>query len=272
MSAIVKVAFHGDAIEATADGQWAIVKRLCENLGVDIEGQRKKLKGEAWAVTEMISATGPDGKNYETFCIHRKSLAMWLVTIKPSKVRPEIREKLIAYQREAADVLAAHFGGTAVVPVAEARDLSEVRSMVASLGTALMTVVNTQAALMTTQAAMMESLRELTSGSNGPSSGRSFANQIKVKMTAFATYSGDGSAESIRSWRTTGHAKLRRDVEFFYTWSALPAHRRTDALTRLDDMVRLARRSSTQDTQQSLFGAVQNDAIPAIGDLPARAG
>ena len=153
----------------------------------------------------------------------------------------------------------------AIAPVVATQDLSEALAMIASFGSALMAVVNTQTALATTQAAMMESIRELTSGSNGLASGRSFANQVKAKMTAFATYSGDGSKDSIRSWRTTGHAKLRREVEFFYTWAALPAHRRPDVLVRLDDMVRLARKSKMQDSQPTLPGIPHNDATKPTG-------
>jgi len=84
-AAMTRVPFRGDTLEVTGDGEWAVVKRLCENLGVQPHVQAEKLKAKAWAVTRLIRATAADGKNYETFCIHRNSLAMWLATIEPGK-------------------------------------------------------------------------------------------------------------------------------------------------------------------------------------------
>jgi hypothetical protein len=110
---MVQVPFHGDVLEATQDGRgvWVPIKRPCEALGINVDGQREKLKGKAWSVTEMISATGPDGKRYEMFALHLDSLPMWLATIDANRVKPALREKLERYQREAAKVLADHFFG-----------------------------------------------------------------------------------------------------------------------------------------------------------------
>ena len=107
--ALARIPFRGDILEATGDGEWAVVKRICGNLGIASQSQSAKLKKKAWATTAMIVAVAEDGKSREVFCVHRDSFAMWLATIELSKVRPEIREKLVAYQREAADVLAAPF-------------------------------------------------------------------------------------------------------------------------------------------------------------------
>lgn len=110
---IVLVPFHGDVIEATKDGRgvWVPLRRPCEALGIDPDGQRRKLQGKPWAVTEMISATGPDGKLYEMFALHLDCLPMWLATIDAKRVKEEMRPKLELYQREAAKVLADHFFG-----------------------------------------------------------------------------------------------------------------------------------------------------------------
>lgn len=112
-SAIEVVRFQGDAIQAVREGEqvWVVVKRVCEALGVDEEPQRKKLKNKAWAATSFKEVTGPDGKNYESFCLSLDSLPMWLAGIEPSRVRAEVRSKLIAYQRECANVLRDHFFG-----------------------------------------------------------------------------------------------------------------------------------------------------------------
>lgn len=111
MSEIVKVPFHGDELECVRDdrGVWVSVRRACESLGMDPDGQRRRLQRQPWAVTDMMSATGPDGKTYEACCVHLDSLPMWLATIEASRVKEETREKLVAYQREAARVLRDHF-------------------------------------------------------------------------------------------------------------------------------------------------------------------
>ena len=116
-TAIQTIDFHGDELACIRDPDgrrlWVVVRRVCEALGPDESGQRQKLQKAAWAVTELISATGPDGKRYESFCIELDSLPMWLATIHASRVAPHVRPKLERYQREARDVLAAHFLGGA---------------------------------------------------------------------------------------------------------------------------------------------------------------
>ena len=115
---LVRVEFRGDTLEAVQkDGEvWVSIKRCCEVLGVDVEGQRKKLKKQAWATTDMMSVVAEDGKGRELAMIALKSLPQWLVTIYASKVKPELRAKLALFQKEAADVLAAHFLGRKVAP------------------------------------------------------------------------------------------------------------------------------------------------------------
>ncbi len=112
-SEIVSVPFDGDTLEGVLHDEhlWVVVKRVCAALGVDPDGQRRKLRAAPWAVTEMLPATGSDGKTYECFALDMKSLPMWLANIHASKVHPNLRSKLIHYQRECAIVLWGHFFG-----------------------------------------------------------------------------------------------------------------------------------------------------------------
>jgi phage antirepressor YoqD-like protein len=89
------------------DGEgYAVVKRMCEAIGLDDDAQRAKLRVAPWAATLMIKATAPDGKAYECFCLHVKSVPMWLATIDVTRVALEgTRGKIARYQREASDVL-----------------------------------------------------------------------------------------------------------------------------------------------------------------------
>lgn len=208
-AALAKVPFHGDTLEATGDGEWAVVKRLCENLGVDVESQRKKLKGEAWPVTAMITATAADGKNYDTFCIHRRSLAMWLATIKPSKVRPEIREKLLAYQREAADVLAAHFSGRSIALPDPA--VASLVSVVADLMVEVRSLRGQVAALASCPAPQMV--------------GRATGDNIRARLRTYAALMAPSKREVSR-WRMSGTHQLQGAARFSgkgSTWDRLPA-------------------------------------------------
>ncbi len=125
MANLVKVDFHGDVVEASRDGDllWVNFRRVCDNLGVNYESQLKKLKDKTWATMALNAMVADDGKTREIVCIERKSLPMWLATIEPSRVKEAVRKKLEKYQKECADVLAAHFFGapkSAVVPTAPA--------------------------------------------------------------------------------------------------------------------------------------------------------
>ena len=109
--AITHVPFDGGYIDATQNmqGIWAGIKRMCEDIGVDAEGQRKKLKTASWATTEIMSAVAEDGKIRQVDMLRADCIPMWLAGINPAKVAPEVRPRLEAYQAKAKDVLAAYF-------------------------------------------------------------------------------------------------------------------------------------------------------------------
>ena len=112
-NAIVKVNFHGDELWAIEKDSkvWVPLRRPCEALGLDEEGQRQKLKKQPWATTCLMQAVADDGKNREMFCVALESMPMWMATIEPTRVKggDRIKAKLIAYQCEAAKALADHF-------------------------------------------------------------------------------------------------------------------------------------------------------------------
>ena len=113
MSSIEVVKFHGDELQVVRDGEkpWVVMRRVCESLDLDFASQWAKLKNKAWACIGMIPIHDASGREQELFCLHLDSLPMWLATIEPSRVKPAAREKLIAYQKECARVLADHFYG-----------------------------------------------------------------------------------------------------------------------------------------------------------------
>lgn len=115
------VPFKDDSIQAIrqTDGTVGVViKRICDNFGLSFPAQFRKLKQAAWARVAEIAIRDSAGRSQMTCVLDLDCLPMWMVTIKPGKVAPENREKLVAYQAEARDVLARHFLGEPAAPVA----------------------------------------------------------------------------------------------------------------------------------------------------------
>lgn len=57
----------------------------------------------------MIKAVAPDGKLREMLCLPLDYLNGWLFGVDARRVKPEIRERLLQYQRECYRVLHDHF-------------------------------------------------------------------------------------------------------------------------------------------------------------------
>lgn len=108
---VIPVPFHGDTIIAveTAEATYVAIKPICERLGLSDRAQRKRLAAdpEFWGGTVMVLPSA--GGMQETYCIPVSRVAAWLFTVEVSRVKPEIRDALMIYRREAADVLDRHF-------------------------------------------------------------------------------------------------------------------------------------------------------------------
>lgn len=82
------------------------MKPVVEGMGLAWQTQHRKLMaGRLSSVVTMMVTTGLDGKRYEMACLPLRKLSGWLMSIHASKVRPELREDVIAYQNECDDVL-----------------------------------------------------------------------------------------------------------------------------------------------------------------------
>ncbi|RIR09406.1 phage antirepressor N-terminal domain-containing protein [Mycobacteroides abscessus] len=107
--------------------KWVAIRPICDRLGIDPDGQRRKLDQAEWAVTELKSATGADGKSYQMVMLDADHLPMWLATIQPSRVSETARSVLVAYQREAAKALRDYFyEGGAINPNATQDQLGRI--------------------------------------------------------------------------------------------------------------------------------------------------
>ena len=87
---IVAVPFYGDLVEAyyntKDDSVFVSVRRVCENLGIDSDGQSVKLRNCHWATPEMISGVAQDGSQRPLMFLPLAQLPMWLTSISPSKI------------------------------------------------------------------------------------------------------------------------------------------------------------------------------------------
>jgi len=105
---VVKIAGSG-AVAKFNHQYWVSVKRVCENLGLQYETQFKKIKSDAESFEPQLIEVKTNGGVQKVFCIPLSKLNGWLFSINPNRVKPEVREKLIAYKKECFDVLFNHF-------------------------------------------------------------------------------------------------------------------------------------------------------------------
>lgn len=225
-AALVKVPFRGHEIIVAEQGEdrWLPLRPLCERFALDVEGQRKKLAGCEWAVTEEISATGADGKTYQMTALHLRSFAGWLFSIKPGKVKPEIKDALVAYQKEAAEVLYRYFSPKPVpAPVLPAEPPPWARELLARLD-------------------RLEGKGEHDhDGQIGPVRSAT----IRRQLLTFGQLMGHGDAKAAKSWRTIGDNDLRAFLGYQgkgRAWVRLPVAKYSDALTKLEEMLSRARK------------------------------
>jgi hypothetical protein len=265
MSQIERFNFHGDELSLVRQGAdlFVVVKRVCESLAIDESGQRQKLKSKAWAVTELISATGPDGKIYQSFAIHLDSLPMWLATIEPSRVSEAIRPKLERYQLECARVLRDHFLGTR----AESSVAAKLEGVVDALGrlvAGFTSMVNTR--LDNLEARISAAGNEHPHGGIGRSKMReAITGRICV---AAARVAGERKGTAYLSERGRLLARLRKRIRWPNRLEFLPASKLGEAHAEVDSIEREvealvrgrneARSATAKASQGSLFEKTAN--------------
>lgn len=112
MSNIVTIDFHGDPITAVDDAGtvYIAVKPISDVLGLDWSAQLKRTKRDPVLAEGMaVMAIPTPGGAQETVCLALHLLGGWLFGINAGLVRPDIRDRVLAYQRECYAALHAHF-------------------------------------------------------------------------------------------------------------------------------------------------------------------
>lgn len=121
---IVEIPFHGGVMIAqkSDDGEiHAALKPICENIGIDFNGQKQRLERTPWATMCIIHTVASDGKRRDMTAVNRKTLTMWLATIDTNRLSNEqARQNVTVYQKEAAEALDKYFNDGGAIRVSEA--------------------------------------------------------------------------------------------------------------------------------------------------------
>lgn len=106
---IKTVKFYGsDIVTAERNGvYYAAMKPICEAIGVQWQAQYNRIMRHPVlkSTVSMMDTVAVDGKSREMLMLPIEYLNGWLFGIDVNRVNPEIKDKLIAYQRECFRVL-----------------------------------------------------------------------------------------------------------------------------------------------------------------------
>lgn len=114
------VQFHDQTLTAALidDMPYVAMMPICENIGLQWSGQFERIKRHPVlsSTIRMTRMVAEDGKIREMVMLPLKYLNGWLFGVDAGRVKPEIRERLLEYQRECFDVLAKHFMPQSALP------------------------------------------------------------------------------------------------------------------------------------------------------------
>jgi hypothetical protein len=111
------VIFYDDEITAVrlSTGEVFVpIRPICDNLGLNLGGQRERINrdpvlSEDVSTVRVTRTEGDRAVARELLCLSLKYIPGWLFGINANRVKPEIRDRLIRYQRECYDVLSEAF-------------------------------------------------------------------------------------------------------------------------------------------------------------------
>lgn len=131
--------FQGDLllvalVEINGERQAVVpLRQFCDNLGVDWSSQRQRLVRDEVLAAEMMSVVVPAEQlprkrgyyNRPVICLPLETLPGWLFNISPTRVKPELREKVQHYRRLCYRALWGAFQRGELFPVDESRGMVE---------------------------------------------------------------------------------------------------------------------------------------------------
>ncbi len=95
---------------------YVAMRPVVEGMGLDWSTQGRKLRSNSarWGVVIMTTPSGSGEQ--QANCIPLRKLPGWLSTVSPNRVRADLRETILAYQRECDDVLWRHWNERRLPP------------------------------------------------------------------------------------------------------------------------------------------------------------
>lgn len=124
---LIPVPFQGATL-ALIDHEgepFAAMRPIVEGMGLTWDPQREKLTGNnaRWSAMEIM-AIAADGKRRKMLCLPIRQLPGWFMSVHPNKARPEIRDRIRAYQAECDEALWRYWtAGRAECPAPAQADL-----------------------------------------------------------------------------------------------------------------------------------------------------
>ncbi|WP_433731134.1 phage antirepressor N-terminal domain-containing protein [Actinoplanes sp. CA-051413] len=109
---VASIPFHGgDVLAAQIDDKTHVVLRpAIEMLGLDYSSQLRKLKAKSWACVVNLTMQLPgDTQSRDHAAVDVRTFLMLMATINEKQVADGVRDVLIAYQNEIADVIESYF-------------------------------------------------------------------------------------------------------------------------------------------------------------------
>lgn len=135
--------FDGDRLVAVildGDGVAVPVRFVCQALGLDVGSQSERLQEHEVLTKGLRVVRVRQGNQLRPLValLHRY-IPFWLATISPSQVREDVRPKLVRYQTELVDILAALYGAdlSAAAPTSTDPTLASLQQTMASALTEL---------------------------------------------------------------------------------------------------------------------------------------
>jgi len=141
------VIFYEDEITAVVVDEggrrevYVPLRPICDYLGLDWSAQYRRLNRDEVLseVTQGVAVTATPGGKQEMVCLPLKYLNGWLFGVNATRVKDDLRARVLRYQRECYDVLAQAFQSTAARP-----ETSSTLIQVRELGRAIMQMAEEQ--------------------------------------------------------------------------------------------------------------------------------
>jgi len=112
-TALIPVDFYGHTLFVFEHGQqpFTPMRQIVDALGLDWTTQYRKLlfRVDRFCVVIMTTQVPGDDQARSSVVMPVRKLAGWLMTIHPAKVMPELRDTVLAYQRDCDEVLWQHW-------------------------------------------------------------------------------------------------------------------------------------------------------------------